>query len=311
LNDSKRLALFSQKKGQPETREWWSFPIDGSPPRQLNWVRWAGEHRYAGTPNVALSDGSSIATLARRLGENQQLYVVRGDGDNAIGEPLPLTGGASWSSFASVAQGKVVFQSGYPEIGLWMLPADTNQGHVTGALKRINSDSAVVARVSATPGGGTVVFSSNRTGSMNVTVRDMSSGRERVIAADPPERNKNYALIDAGGKKVVYSVSRLDDLTSFDVFEVPLAGGSSRKICDACGPTISLSPDGEYALASRPDAARTRIDVIDTASGKMTTLLQHATTSINTRCRASSARQRPGTRAASTSRWCRSRISTA
>ena len=47
---TQRLALFSQKKGQPETREWWSFPIDGSPPRQLNWVRWAGEHRDSG-PN--------------------------------------------------------------------------------------------------------------------------------------------------------------------------------------------------------------------------------------------------------------------
>jgi hypothetical protein len=34
---------------------------------------------------------------------------------------------------------------------------------------------------------------------MNVTVRDMSSGRERVIAGSP-ERNKNYALIDAGKK---------------------------------------------------------------------------------------------------------------
>jgi hypothetical protein len=52
--------------------------------------------------------------------------MTRGDGENnAIGEPLPLTGGASWSSIAP-AQGRWLSEW-HPETGLWMLPADTNQ----------------------------------------------------------------------------------------------------------------------------------------------------------------------------------------
>lgn len=66
-----------------------------------------------------------------------------------------------------------------------------------------------------------------------------------------------------------------DASSSFDVYAVPALGGAKRKICDGCGPTISLTPDGKQFLAYRTDGARSHINLVDVASGKSTLLLQH------------------------------------
>src|SRR5262249_5479475 len=145
--DSARLAVFAQKAGKPETREWYSVPANGDPPRQLNWVRWAGEHQYFGTPTY-ITPSFAVATLARRPGEIVQLYSVPMPPDALLtSDPQPLTGGAAWSAQASLAAGKMAFQSGTPEIGLWSLPADTDAGRVLGPLERLNKDRSIISSV--------------------------------------------------------------------------------------------------------------------------------------------------------------------
>jgi Tol biopolymer transport system component len=191
-----------------------------------------------------------------------------------VGEPEPLTFGGSLNQFPTFAAGKIAFQSGTRQGAIWSLPADTNQGRVTGTLDKLTSEKANFSFVALTPDGKTMTFSSDRTGSRNdVFLRDMASGQERAIAADEPDTYKEWAQIDAGGTEVVYT--RSDATQSFDAYVVPAQGGAKRKICGGCGPTMSLSPDGKQLL-SGPLTSPTQIDLVDVASGKSTPILQHS-----------------------------------
>jgi Tol biopolymer transport system component len=271
--DSARVAMFAQKTGQPETREWWSFPLSGGAPRQLNWIRWATEQQYVGYPSF-LGDDWALVTLARRSGENQQIYRMSVRNDEPAGEPEPLTGGAAWSGRASLAQGTIAFQSGTPELGLWSIPADTDAGRVLGNPVRLNTDKSVVGSLSSTPDGKAIVFASNKTGTMEVHMRMLDSGRDRVLTSGSPEKSKAHALIGRDASKVLYSMNASTNFTQWDVYEFDLSSGQTRKICESCGPGVSLAPDSQSFLVNRFDGNRTRVDIVDVRTGVSSTLLQ-------------------------------------
>jgi Tol biopolymer transport system component len=279
FDDAQYVAAFAQKTGQPETREWWAIPVENGEAMRLSWSRWAAEHHHIGLPGAVLPRQSALAT---RANENRQIYLVKTEGllRTPIGEPEPFTSGAAWSENASVAAGKVAFQSGIPETAVWSLPANTTDGRVTGDLERVTMARAVHANVSATPDGKTIVFSSNQTGSMDVLIRDMASGQEHALTSDAPQLSKQYALVDTAGTEVVYSMSSPESRGG--VYVVSARGGASRKICDGCSPTLSLAPDGKRFLAYQADAMHSHINIVDVASGHATPLLQHPQYAVTT-----------------------------
>jgi Tol biopolymer transport system component len=89
---------------------------------------------------------------------------------------------------------------------------------------------------------------------------------------DDPNLEKVSGQIDARGTAVVYT--RVGTALSFDAHAVPARGGVRRKICERCGPTETLSPDGSLFLATTSD--NSAINVVDVASGKSTPVLQHS-----------------------------------
>jgi Tol biopolymer transport system component len=171
-----------------------------------------------------------------------------------------------------LAAGKIAFQSGTQQGAIWGLAADTNQGRITGTLEKLTTEKANFNYVALTPDGKIMVFSSDRTGSRNdVFLRDIASGQERAIAADEPDKFKQFAQIDANGTEVVYT--RYDATMSYDAYVVPVTGGARRKICSGCGPTNSLSPDGKQFLAA---GAESKVNLVDVASGNSTLVLQQS-----------------------------------
>jgi serine/threonine protein kinase len=274
--DSQQLVFYGQKGPQPETREFWVIRISDGTTQQLDWAHWAVEHRYFGFPSAFLSSDSGLASLGTRAAETTQIYrfkLARG-GWKVLGEVEPLTSGAAWSRNPSVAAGKIAFQSGEPESGLWSLPADTNQGRVTGSLTKITAEKAVYRNPSLTRDGKMLAFSSNRTGSMDVLLRDLTSGEERPLTTEAPDKSKRYAQIDPTGTQVVYTM--YDSAMAQEVYAIAPQGGSKRKICDDCGPSLSLSPDGQHMLAGREDRGRSHINLVNLSSGKSTQLLYHS-----------------------------------
>jgi Tol biopolymer transport system component len=183
-----------------------------------------------------------------------------------------LTFGGSLNLYASLAAGKMAFQSGTGQSAIWSLAADTNKGRVTGALEKLTTEKANYGYVASTPDGKNLTFISDRTGGKgDVSWRDMASGQEHSIATDEPDKEKQFTQINASGTEVFFTMS--NSTGSIDADVVPTQGGAKRKICSDCGPTNSLSPDGTEFLESRGDRS---INLVDVASGKRTLILQHS-----------------------------------
>ena len=199
-----------------------------------------------------------MASLATRANENRQIYLVKTEGllRTPIGEPEPFTSGAAWSENASVAAGKVAFQSGIPETAVWSLPANTTDGRVTGDLERVTMARAVHANVSATPDGKTIVFSSNQTGSMDVLIRDMASGQEHALTSDAPQLSKQYALVDTAGTEVVYSMSSPESPGGVTLFP-RAAARHGRFATVAAPPSVSLRAESSSWRTKRTPCIRT------------------------------------------------------
>ena len=273
--DSRMLITNGFKTGQPETTEGYLVPVSGGTPRQLDWAHWAAEHKVNGATGAWLPGEVFISYLAKD--GNTQIYRTHrssvATGIEILGEPEPLTFGGSLNEYPFLAAGKIAFQSGTRQGAIWSLAADTNQGRVTGALEKLTTEKANYGFVALTPDGKTMAFSSDRMGGRNdLFLRDMVSGQDRTLDADDPNKFKQWPLIDASGKEVVYSMP--DPTGRNDVYVVPAQGGAKRKICNACGPTESLSPDGKQFLAVR--WGNVGVNVVDVASGKSTLVLEHS-----------------------------------
>ena len=276
--DNQQVIFYGLKTGQPQTIEWWWVPASGGAPQQMNWGHWAAEKRYLGNASAWFPGPGYVGLAWLTRDGNTQIYRTHTSGPSTnyriVGDPEPLTFGGSINQYPTFAAGKIAFQSGTQQGGIWSLPADTNQGRVTGTLEKLTSEKANFSFVALTPDGKIMTFSTDRTGSRNdVFLRDMASGQERAIAADEPDKYKQYAQVDASGTEVVYN--RYDATLSFDAYVVPAQGGAKRKICDHCGRTESLSPDGKRVLTTEGPSS-SKINLVDVASGKSTLILQHS-----------------------------------
>ena len=275
--DGQEIAVFGVKTGQPQTKGWWVVPVDGGTPELTGWNRWAVDKGYpAGGLLGWLPGDVGISWLQK--GDTIRIYrtrVSRGRGRPIIGDPEPLTFGTAREDYCSVAAGKMAFQSGVLSGELWSLPADTNQGRVTGAPQRLTSEKAPHCCPSLTPDGNTLVFSAQRTDSMNIYLRDIRSGQEHVLVSHPEQEEP---LISADGSRVVYTMFKG---VHWPVYEVSTTGGPPRKVCDDCGPSMSLSSDGKQFLAERIEGSRPHINSVDVNSGQSSVLLQHSRYSID------------------------------
>jgi serine/threonine protein kinase/WD40 repeat protein len=271
--DNQQVDFYGLKSGQPQTTEWWWAPASGGAPKQTESGHWAAENGYLGQASAWLPGNVFISWLTKD--GNTQIYRTHRSAATGrpVGEPEPLTFGGSTNQFPSLAAGKMAFQSGTSQGAIWSLPADTNHGRVTGVLEKLTTEKANYSGVAVTPDGKTMTFSSDRRGGQgDVFLRDLTSGQERAIAADERDKFKRFALIDASGTEVVYTT--YDARLSYDAYVVPAQGGARRKICDKCGPTESLSPDGKQFLAE--GSAPSMVNLVDVASGKSTLVLQHS-----------------------------------
>ena len=273
--DSQRFVFIGFRTGEPETLEWWLVPAAGGTPQQVSWDHWAAQHKFLGSVSAWLPGEAIVASLGRGGGKTQ-IYRVHSSsaatGLKPLEEPEPLTFGGSSNSDPSFASGKMAFQSGAYHGAIWSLPADTNRGRVTGTIEKLTAEKTIYTDLALTPDGKIMTFSSDRAGgTADLFLRNMESGQERALDTEEPDRAKVSSLINGSGTEVVYT--ELATTAFMDAYVVPSAGGTRRKICDKCGPTESLSPDGKQFLATRPEYG---INLVDIASGKSTLILQHS-----------------------------------
>lgn len=213
-----------------------------------------------------------VILASLQIGDTSQIYRMpfARRGWKFLREPETLTVGTGRDGKVSVSGGKIAFESGVRSEAVWIVPADTDRGQVTGGLEKLTTERSPYSDAPMTPDGKTLVFCSKRAAATDIYLRDMHTGEERVLVTDREE--KRSLLISMDGSVILYTTQTTSG-DPWPVYSVPAGGGPHRKICADCGPPRSLSPDGKRFLAT--DGSQPRITQVNVDSGRSIDLLSH------------------------------------
>ena len=183
------------------------------------------------------------------------------------GPPKSLTTGAGQESGPSLAaDGRLVFATVARHTDLWSLPIDLNSGKTMAKPQQLTRSGANSQRPSFSSDGKKLIYISDRSGNLDVWMRDMDSSKETALTATPWD--ETHAVITAGGSNVAYA--SWDGKKSV-IYLLPTGRGVAEKFCDDCGLPLGWSPDGRKILyysgepvgySTMDIVTRQRVDVI-------------------------------------------------
>jgi Tol biopolymer transport system component/predicted Ser/Thr protein kinase len=157
----------------------------------------------------------------------------------ARSEAALVTFGSSSDGTPSAAtNGAVAFDSGAQAVGVWSLPVNANQARVTGAASKITAGTARHGRPFVSKDGALVTYSSDQSGSIDVRLKDVRTGVERIVVGS--SEGETSTSISPDGTKFAYSHGRL--------FVVPIAGGASKQVCADCSSWFEWISSGAALL---------------------------------------------------------------
>lgn len=176
--------------------------------------------------------------------------------------PLRVTGGSGIEVLPSAAGGLLAFTVQAYNADIWSLPANPDEGRLTGDPKRITNDAAADISPSLSNDGSKLVFQSNRSGHYSVMLLNTASGKLTQVSATPGEQI--WPIVSPDGSRVAWSELRIG---RYEQMYKLLADGATEILCESCGPAVSgWSSDGRMALVDAFNSARTRI-VVSVARG--------------------------------------------
>jgi Tol biopolymer transport system component len=156
---------------------------------------------------------------------------VSANSGKATGKPQRLTTGARHALFPyTAADGSFVFAQVNLNFDLWSLPANTAEDRPTGELQRLTQDAAIDVLPSVSADGTKLAFASDRSGTMDIWIKDLVGGKETALTASPAA--EVYPVISADGSRVAY---RSGSPVQSSVYTISTAGGAPEKACDNCG----------------------------------------------------------------------------
>jgi Tol biopolymer transport system component len=136
------------------------------------------------------------------------------------------------------------------------------------ALEHVTQDSSLIPDASPqlSSDGSKLAYCSARLGNPDVWLKDLKSGAETPVAANPwPE---DTPRISPNGSRVAY-VSRLSSGAVIQIWDAP--GGATRKLCEACGAPVEWMPDNKRILVAGPSPPR--LQIWNTVTGEHQDLL--------------------------------------
>jgi Tol biopolymer transport system component len=185
------------------------------------------------------------------------------------GRPTRLTTGAgNESSPSCLAAGSLTFTAGERRTDIWSLPFDLDRGNATAPLERItHSGPALRQWPSLSRNGRYLAFASNQSGQTNIWLRDLTTGKESIMAGSPLQQN--FPVIDADGSRIAYGVYEKDKRVVY----VAAPGGAPDRLCEGCLRATDWSRDEKTLLTFGGNPYQ--IDLLDLASHRRTLVLKH------------------------------------
>jgi eukaryotic-like serine/threonine-protein kinase len=196
-------------------------------------IRVTGDGRVATERHLSIAD---VSFKARRFSIVRQTAV----------RPRQLTAGTALEGGASVdAAGTLAFAATNSDVDLWSLPIDPATGAAAGPEQRLTPGPAYDVFPGLSPDGRFLTYGSNRSGTFDVWLRDLASGKDSLVAArywfpSLPSFTKD-------GLRIMYQASPGRWLS------VPPSAAGSRTtapqvVCEACEHLWALSSDSRWTV---------------------------------------------------------------
>ena len=226
---------------------------------------WMGEH-------MVFSAGQNESSSLWELALSTKTLRVSGPAQRLTLGP----GNHTYPRVAALATGhpRIVFvnEKIVPEISSFA--ANPSRADENPVLERLTQDSSLVP--DGTPQFSAdclrLAFCSTRLGTRDVWFKDLKTGAETPVAANPwPE---DQPVLSRDGARIAY-VSQSGQGPALQLWNA--ASNSTRKICDDCGRPLEWMPGGERILTAGSTTAR--VEIWDTVHGEHHPLLpalQHA-----------------------------------
>lgn len=249
----------------------WMAPLRGGKPIKT------------GAGPILQRQGVEIKTLDALSPDGDYLYFTGSFGDStniwrlslapgswqAAGPAERLTSGTAELHSSLARSGRVAFTAAARTSRLYTIPIDAG-GAVQGELTGFTAGGAQDTSCDISEDGGTVVFRSNKSGTIDIWIRDVKSGAERALTASP--ESESMPRISADATQVAFSVMRNQKRV---LFVVPVAGGAAEELCTDCGPPAGWSRDGKQIFYTLVKEYRPEIHVFDLATRQSSPVLAH------------------------------------
>jgi Tol biopolymer transport system component len=162
--------------------------------------------------SAAQGSAGGVAQIGSGYGGRQGVYNIwQVSIESATGalraNPQRLTAGSGEYAGPASLDGRIPFSTQTGGMTIYALPLDVRQGKVTGELVRVGRGGVRDIFPTVTSDGRKMVFVSDRAGTNDVWMRDLTTGEETVLIGTP--ENESRGLISPDGSQVASSASRM------------------------------------------------------------------------------------------------------
>ena len=184
------------------------------------------------------------------------------------GKPERLTAGSGENLGPASLDGRIPFSTWNGGMTIYSLPLDVRQGKATGDLTRVGQSGGYALFPTVSSDRRTMVFASDRSGTFDIWMKDLTSGEEKVLVATPDEEDRGLMAPD--GSQIAFR-RRENGKTVGYVW--PMPAGPERKICDGCRSLLNWTPDGQSVIVS--EGTTERLVALEVATGRRRPVIAH------------------------------------
>jgi Tol biopolymer transport system component/DNA-binding winged helix-turn-helix (wHTH) protein len=164
--------------------------------------------------------------------------------------------------------GNLVFASTQIRRDVWSLPFDLDGGKSKGPLERNTESPARRSYPSLSGDARYVAFASAQSGSRNIWIRELETGKESPVAASST-MVQLFPVISASGSRVSFSTYEKEKRFVYE----SSPGGVPEKVCEGCIRATDWSRDEKALLVFA--GSPFQVNVLDVASHQQTVMLKH------------------------------------
>ncbi|MCH7946150.1 MAG: PD40 domain-containing protein [Armatimonadetes bacterium] len=259
--------------------DWWLVPVDGGTPIKTGVLEALERQRLSPPPGElrivpsSWPAGSENVAFAASLGDTTNLWELKLSPQTrkVTGPAARLTFGTGVEVQPSLASGpggrlRLVFSDLRPNVDVWTVPIDANQGEVTGAMQRVTQNISFDGYPAISADGEKLAFISSRSGNWDVWTRDLKTGKEAPATATP--LRELQPVLSRDGSTIFYWTNENQQRL---VYKTNFRGGVATKLCEGCGTPTDVS--NGYLLLE-PIGGPQAFALIDLASNRITNLIE-------------------------------------